>query len=225
MAHRAGDDAEREPVDPERRGEQQGRPDDREVVDDRRDGRGREPATRVEDARRDRPERQEDRAEQHDPGQLDGLVELGRPEARRDRRDQDRREDEDADREHGQPDEHQVDDGRHDSPGARPFVGREQARDDRDEGRGQRPRRDELEDEVGQPERREERIELGRRPERVADDDEADVTEHPRHEECARDDQSRAGQRAPGGHRLGSRRALGCASRYAAWSRPGETWV
>ena len=86
MAHRSGDDAERETVHPERRREQQSRPDDREVVDDRGHGRGGEPAARVEDARRHRTERQEDRAEQHDPGQLDGLVELDRPEAGRDRR-------------------------------------------------------------------------------------------------------------------------------------------
>ena len=90
--------------------------DDREVVDDRGDRRRGEPAAGVEDARRHRAQGQEDRAEQHDPGQLDGLVQLDRPEARGDRRHHDRRQDEQADRQDRQRDEHEVDDRRHDTP-------------------------------------------------------------------------------------------------------------
>ena len=78
VAERPGDDADREALDADRSGQEQRRADDREVVDDRGERRGREPAAGVEDARRDRAERQEDRAQQHDPRQLDGLVESGR---------------------------------------------------------------------------------------------------------------------------------------------------
>ena len=72
VAEGARDDADRKPGHPERRREEERRPDDREVVDDRGDGGGGEPALGVEEARRDRSEGEEDRAEQHDPRQLDG---------------------------------------------------------------------------------------------------------------------------------------------------------
>ncbi len=62
--------------------QEHGGADDREVVDDRRQRRRGEPVLRVEDARRDRAQREEDRAQQHDPRQLDGLVERGLVEAR-----------------------------------------------------------------------------------------------------------------------------------------------
>ena len=54
VPERAEDDADGETLDAERRAEDEGAADDREVVDDRRDGRRREPAAGVEDARRDR---------------------------------------------------------------------------------------------------------------------------------------------------------------------------
>ena len=57
--------------------------------------------------------------------------------------------------------------------------------------------------EVRQAERREERVELGRRAERVADDDRSDVAEDPRDEERARDDQPGAGQGPAGAHGVG----------------------
>ena len=65
----------------------------------------------------------------------------------------------------------------------------------------QRPGGDELEDEVRDPERGEERVELAGRPERRADDDEADPAEHPRDEEGDGDDQPGPGERAADGHR------------------------
>ena len=149
------------PTHAERRHEQQRAADDRDVVDDRRQ-RGRpEPALRVEDARRDRARREEQRRQDHDPGQLDGLGQLRLVEARRD----DRRR----------------------APGANTRTSSartasalsirvvtvdttRQARasssvanrpgDDRDHRRRQRPGRDELEQEVRDPERGEERVEL-----------------------------------------------------------------
>ena len=195
VAERAQHDAQRQALDAEARPEDQRATDDRQVVDDGRDGRGGEPTAGVEDARRDRPHRQEDRTEQHDPGQLDGPVELRAFEAGGDDRDDHRRQDEQADGEDDQADEHQVDDRRHDAPGPRPLVGREQRRDDRDQRRRQRAGGDELEDQVRDAERGEERIEIGR-TERVRDDDDPDVAQHARDEERARDDQPGAGERA-----------------------------
>ena len=69
------DDADREAVDAERRHEDERAADDREVVDDRRDRRGARTGrlalrTLVATA----PSGEEDRAEEHDPGQLDRLV-------------------------------------------------------------------------------------------------------------------------------------------------------
>ena len=127
VAHRTGDDAQGQTLDPEARAEDQRAADDREVVDDRRDGRRGEPTAGVEDARRHGAHRQEDRAEQHDPRQLDGPVELRALEAGGDDRHDDRRQDEQDDRQDDQADEHQVDDGRDDPPGARMLVRDEQA--------------------------------------------------------------------------------------------------
>ena len=224
MAQRADDHAQCQALDAKPRAEDQRAADDREVVDDRRHGRRGESAAGVEHARGDGPESEEDRAEQHDPGQLDGLVELGTDEAGGDVRDDDRGGDEQGDGEHDQPDEHQVDDRRHDSPGALLLGGREQARDDRDERRRERTGGDQLEDQVRDAERGKERVELGR-SERAGDDDDADVAEDPRDEERAGHDEPGAGDRPGRAHGAVARRALGWASRYAAWSRPGDTWV
>ncbi len=213
VAERAGDDAERQPDDAEARGQQDGRADDREVVDDRRHRRGGEPPARVEHAGRHRAQRQQDRAEQHDPRQLDGRLELLAREARRDDRHDDRREHEEARGEHGERDQHEVDDRRHDAPRPGRFAGGQQRCHDRHERRRERSRGDELEDQVGDAERREERVEVGRGAERVADDDETHVAEDARDQECARDDDPRAGERAGGGHGADCRRARGWASR------------
>ena len=86
MEDAPGDHADGHAHHAHRRRQEQRPADDREVVDDRGEHRGREPAARVEDAGRHRAERQEDRAEEHEPGQLDGRGELGRVEARRDHR-------------------------------------------------------------------------------------------------------------------------------------------
>ena len=64
-------------------GHEEDRPaDDPEVVDDRRDRRGAEVATGVERAGRDGAGGEEQRGEDHDPGELGGQGELGRVEAR-----------------------------------------------------------------------------------------------------------------------------------------------
>ena len=67
---RAGDRAPGQAGQAERRDEGHGGGDDHQVVDDRRDHRGREPPGRVQDARRDGREGEEDRAEEQDAGQL-----------------------------------------------------------------------------------------------------------------------------------------------------------
>ena len=66
-------------------------------------------------------------------------------------------------------------------------------------GRRQRPGGDELEDQVRDAEGREERVELGG-AKRVRDDDDPDVAEDARDEECARDDESGAGEGAGRAH-------------------------
>ena len=131
---------------------------------------------------------------------------------------------------HDQPEDEQrpddeVGDRRDHPPGPRWLAGREQARHDRDQGRGQRAGRDELEDQVRDPERGEERVEVGERAAVPDDDDGPDPAEDARHEERGGDDQPRPRQVAGRGHGVGSRRARGCASRYAARSRVGETCV
>ena len=106
-----------------------------------------------------------------------------------DHRDEDRgrdRHDHGQDEQDGQ---HQRRDGRGDPPRSRLLVGRQQAGDDRDQGRAEGAGRDQLEDEVGNPEGGQEGVEVGGRPERRTDHDEADRTEDARHEERARDDQ------------------------------------
>ena len=191
VADRAGDDTDREARDPERRLEEHGRGDDREVVDDRGDRGRREPVLGVEDARRHGPEREEDRPEEHDPGQVDGELDLCRIEARRDRR-HDRRGGEGN--EHGQsqqPGHHQVGDRRDDPPGPLPLLARGEPGDDRDERRRECPGRDELEHQVWQAERREERVELRPDPEDHADDRDPDPAEQAGDEVRARDDEPR----------------------------------
>ncbi len=226
MAEGAGNDADGQTGDPERGGEDEGRADDREVVDDRRDGRGRESTPRVEHARGQRAEREEDRAQNHDPGQADRPVDLLRSEPRIDGPDDRRCGDEDDQSENEQPDQHHVRDRRDDPPGPRGLIGREQGRHDRDHGRRQRARRDELEHQVGQPERGEERIEVRTRRERVRDDDDPEPAEDARDEEGARDDQTGSGEGARRAHEgTGWRFARGWAPRYADRSRAGETWV
>ena len=167
---------------------------DSDVVGDRRERRGGEPAPGVEHARGDGAQGEEDRAQQHDPGQLDRPGLLLRAEARCDQRDDGRREDEEQGREHEQADEHEVRDRRHDPPGAIVLARREEPGRDRDERRAEGPRGHELEDEVRDPERGKERVQLAAHAERRADDDDADVADHPRHEERSGDDQPGAGE-------------------------------
>ncbi len=179
MPHRSGDDADGEAGDAHRAPQDERRTDDREVVDDRCGSRGREPTGRVEDARRDRPEGQEDRAQQHDPRQLHGLVPLGLREPGRDHRDDRGRRDEEHDTEDQQPDHDEVGDRRDDPPGALVGAAGEEPRHDRDQGRGQGPGRHELEQQVGDPECREERVEIRAGRVDVGDDDDAQPAEDP----------------------------------------------
>ena len=84
------------PLDAERRDEDRARRDDREVVDDRgHRGRGEPGAWRSGRSSRRLRAARKIGLEDHDPRQLDGLVELHRAEAGRDRRDHHRREHED----------------------------------------------------------------------------------------------------------------------------------
>ena len=212
VAQRPGDDADRQAGHPEGRGQEQRPADDRQVVDARRDRRRGEPPAGVEHAGRHGPHRQEDRAEQHDPGEDDRLLELLALEARRDHAHDRRRQHEQDRRQRRQPDQHQVDHRRHDAPGVRLVVAFEEARHDRDQGRRQRARGDQLEDQVGDAEGGEERVEL-RRIEQLREHDQADPAQDARDEEGPRHDQAGPGEPAGGGHGAATRRALGCASR------------
>jgi hypothetical protein len=108
--------AHRQPDHPEGGGQQQRRADDREVVHDRGDGGGGEPAARVEDARRDGTQREEDRAQDHDPRQLDGQGHRGRVEPARVQRHEAVGEDEHEQGEYEERAEHQRRDRRDDPP-------------------------------------------------------------------------------------------------------------
>ena len=201
MAERAAHDADGEAFDAERVGQHQRGGDDREVVHDGRDGGRGESAGRVEDARRDRSEGEEDGAEEHQPCQLDGSVALdgvGKP--WRDGRDDDRSEDEQQHGQDEQPNQHEVRHGRHHPPGPRLLAGGEESGDDRDERRSERARRDELEDQVRDPERGEEAVELGAGGKRVRDDDQPNPAEDARREKRRRHDQPGMGEPSPDGH-------------------------
>jgi hypothetical protein len=160
MAQRPEHDADRQARHAERWHEQECADDDRDVVDDGGQGGGPEPALGVEDARRDRTRGQEQRREDHDPGQLDRLGQLRLVEPGRDDRHQDRCEHEDEQREDRERAEHQRRHRGDDAPRVGVLVLREQPGDNRDHRRRQRPGRHELEQEVGDAERGEERVEL-----------------------------------------------------------------
>ncbi len=213
MRQRAEDDPDGHSRDTVGRGQDQRGPDDGEVVDDRRQRGGREPAPGVEDAGRHRAEREEHRAQQHDPGQLDGECLVGLAEAWGDRGYEPGCRHEDDPAEHEQPDEHQVDDRRYDLPGALGGPVGHEAGHDRDQRRGERSGGDQLEDQVGDAERGEEGVEVRGDADCVDDHDRSDPAEQPCRQERTGHDQARAGQRAARGHGRGSRRARGCASR------------
>ena len=82
----AGHGAHARPAEAEPRDRGSRRRDDHEVVDDRRHDRRREAARRVQDARRHAPQGEEDRAEEEDPRQLDGLARSAVVEPRGDER-------------------------------------------------------------------------------------------------------------------------------------------
>ena len=72
----ARDDAIRERVDPDERGREQREEDLDAVVDERRDRTGEELTVRLQDAGHERRKAHEDRAEEHDPRELDREIEL-----------------------------------------------------------------------------------------------------------------------------------------------------
>jgi hypothetical protein len=78
---------------------------------------------------------------------------------------------------------------------------REQSREDGDERRSERSRGDELEDQIRDPKRGEERVQIARRPERRADDDDTNPAEDPRQQVGAGDDQAGPGKRQRGSAR------------------------
>ena len=193
-------DADGQPDGTERRGEQERGADDREVVDDRRDRRRRESTLAVEHARRDRPEGQQDRAQDHDPRQLDRPGHRHRVEAGRVERDELVGEHEHERGEDQEQPEHQVGHGRHDPPGPLVTIAGDEAGDDRDQRRRHGTGRDELEQEIRDPERGEEGVELTWIGDGVDDDDEPQPAEHARDEEGARDDQPGAREGRCGRH-------------------------
>ena len=85
---------------------------------------------------------------------------------------------------------------------------------------GDRAGRDELEDQVGDAERGEERVQLRARAERAADDEDADVAEHPGDEVGARDDEAGPRQGEPAGAGAAGARSVPPGS--SAPSRPGR---
>jgi hypothetical protein len=118
----------------------------------------------VQGAGGDRPEREQDRAEQHDPRQLDRLLQLF-PLERGDQRHDGRRGHEEDDPEQQQRDQDQRCDRRHDPPRPLRLVRGEQARQDRHERGAQGTRSDQLEQQVREAECGVEGVELGAQPE------------------------------------------------------------
>ena len=191
------DNADGQRLDAQVRAKEDRADDDRDVVDRRRDGGGAKAAARVEDARRHGRERQQDRREQHDPRQAHGQLRGDRVEAGRDDRDDLGREDGHDHGQREQDDEHHVQHGRHDAPGAVFLVAAEHAGQDRDHRRAQRTGGDELEDRVGDAESGEVGVQLRARAELVGDDDDADIAKDARHEKRDGHDEAGAGKRAP----------------------------
>ena len=140
--------------------------------------------------RRKRSEGEEDRAQQHDPGELDRSLELWRivDEARRDDRNDPRGRDVDDHGEGDESDEHQVRDRRDHPPRPGLVAGRKQGGRNRDDRGRQRPGRDELEHQIGQPEGGEECVEIAAGPEELDHDHiepASTRTRTPRNEESA----------------------------------------
>ena len=161
MTERPGDDPDREADGAHRRGQDQRRADDREVVHDRRDGGRREPAAALRTLVATAPSASRiglstmirvSSTVRAVVSRSKPLVKIGTSRS--------------AVRKTMTPSttsatEHEVGDRRDDPPGPPLAIGREQARHDRDQRRRQGARGDELEDQVRDPERGEEGVELG----------------------------------------------------------------
>ncbi len=196
MEQRPDHHADGQALDAQGGPEQQRAADDGDVVERRRGGCGGETAARVEHGRGHRTDRQQRRRDEHDACQAHGQLRPHGVETGRQQGHDLRREDgHDRGRQHKR-EQHQVEHGRHDSPGALLLVTREQAGQDRDHRRGQRTRGDQLEDGVGQAERGEIGVQLHPGAEFVGDDHQAYPAEHTRQEERAGHDQPGACQRA-----------------------------
>jgi hypothetical protein len=152
--------ADRQPLDAhDRRQEDRGQ-DDREVVEQRRDGRHGELLVAVEDACHHRAHSDEHRADEHHPGHPDRELGGRRVEAGRHDRHQDRREDRHQQAESGQRDHHEVDDAAGQLPCLTILAACAVPGEDRDEGGAQGPGDHELEDGIRDAERGEVRVEL-----------------------------------------------------------------
>ena len=172
LEHPARHDADGEGDDrlPEKAPEGQGGQDHREVQDDGREGRRREVPERIEDPHAEGDQRDQQDVGEHQPGQEDGEVVLGRHLGEAGRHDRhDERGEEDAEKRNDDEEDRQGREGdvgqlQRLLPGLVPQVFRE----DGDEGDGQRPLGEEPPEEVRDPEgdeegvRRETRAEEGR---------------------------------------------------------------
>jgi hypothetical protein len=179
VGQRADRHADRQPLDAHHRRQEDGRRDDGQVVEQRRDGRNRELLMAVEDAGDDRSHADQDRAQEHHPRHPDRQLRRRGVEAGGHDRDEERREDRHQQAEPGQRDQDQVDDAAGQLPCLGILATGAVALEDRDEGRGQGPGDDELEDRVGDPERGEVRVELAAGAELGADDEQAHPAQQP----------------------------------------------
>jgi hypothetical protein len=192
---RARDDAVRERVDPDERGGEEREEDLHPVVHERRDRAGEELTVRLQHAGHERREPHEDRAEEHDPRELDREVELtrlSREAGRHDERwdDPGRREPHERrqDRERDDDDVHHA---RGDMPGFGLALLRQIAGEDGDERRGERSRNDEVEQRIRDAEGRPERVQLRRLSERGAEDRKTKPSQDPAGDERGDHDERR----------------------------------
>ncbi len=220
VRHGADRDADRQPFDAHDRRQEDGRADDGQVVEQRRDRRHGELLVAVQDAGHHRAHADQDRAEQHDPRHAHRQLGGRRVEPGRDDRHEQRREDRHQQAQRRERDEHQVDDAAGELPGLGVLPSRAIALEDGDECRAQRAGHHELEDGVRNAEGREIRVKLPAGAELRADDQQSDPAQEPAGERRGSEDEA-GGDQDPTGRdpfiaRRGLwRRALGARHRSA----------
>ena len=198
----AQDDAPREAVDAERPGEEQRAEDDAEVVDHGREGGRDEVLSRVQDAHDHPADPEEERRDQHQPGELDrhrlefGLAAGRLAEARGEQRHEPRRRDEREGRRDDGGDGDEVQDAGGEAPPGDLALPQDDAAERRDERGGKRRAGEQLEDEVREPKGDPVGGEVWFGAERVGDDDGAEEAEEAREDEAERDDAGGAGDGA-----------------------------